>query len=62
MSGQNEKLALALLPKRTSADIDKYLSKDKIDTVYVFVLERRSGKLGGLLELNVRNCAEGVNP
>ena len=45
--------------KEHLADIDKYLSKDKIDTVYVFVLERRSGKLVGLIELNVRNYEEG---
>jgi len=45
--------------KKHLEDIGKYFSKDKIDIVDVFVLQRRSGKLGGLIELNVRNYAEG---
>jgi aminoglycoside 6'-N-acetyltransferase I len=40
-------------------EIEKYFSKDEIDIVEVFVLERTAGKLGGFLELNVRNYAEG---
>ncbi len=39
-------------------DIDKYFSKEEIDIVEVFVLERSSGKLAGFIELNVRNYAE----
>ena len=45
--------------KEHQEDIDKYFSKDEIDIVEVFVLERSSGKLGGFIELNVRNYAEG---
>ena len=41
------------------ADIDKYFSKAEIDIVEVFVLERSNGVLGGFIELNVRNYAEG---
>ena len=40
-------------------DIGKYFSKDEIDIVDVFVLERSNNKLGGFIELNVRNYAEG---
>ena len=40
-------------------DIDRYFSKDETDIVEVFVLARTTGKLGGFIELNVRNYAEG---
>lgn len=40
-------------------EIDRYFSKANIDIVEVFVLERSNGKLGGFIELNVRNYAEG---
>lgn len=40
-------------------DIDKYLAKNTRDIVEVFVLERNNGKLGGFIELNIRNYAEG---
>ncbi len=40
-------------------EIEKYFANFEIDIVEVFVLERSSGKLGGFIELNVRNYAEG---
>jgi aminoglycoside 6'-N-acetyltransferase I len=40
-------------------DIDKYVSNAVIDIVEVFVLERGNRALGGFIELNVRNYAEG---
>ena len=40
-------------------EIGKYFSKGALDIVEVFVLERSNGKLGGFIELNVRNYAEG---
>ncbi len=45
--------------KKHLKDINKYFSKDEMDIVDVFVLERNDGKLGGFIELNVRNYAEG---
>jgi aminoglycoside 6'-N-acetyltransferase I len=40
-------------------DIGNYFSTGEIDIVEVFVLERSNAKLGGFIELNVRNHAEG---
>lgn len=41
-------------------DIDNYFSKEgEIDIVDVFVLEKSKGKLGGFIEINIRNYAEG---
>lgn len=40
-------------------EIDRYYSKDSVGIVEVFVLDRESGELGGFIELNVRNYAEG---
>ena len=40
-------------------DIDKYFSNKKTDIVEVFVLERGGKDLGGFIEINVRNYAEG---
>jgi aminoglycoside 6'-N-acetyltransferase I len=40
-------------------EIGSFFSKGDVDLVEVFVLERNSGKLGGFIELNVRNYAEG---
>lgn len=39
--------------------IGRYFSKDRTDRVEVFVLEKSNGHLGGFLELNLRNYAEG---
>ncbi len=47
--------------KEHLAEIDRYFSKAEIDIVQIFVLERSSGKLGGFIELNVRNYAAGSN-
>ena len=41
------------------AEIDRYFSNNSTNIVNVMVLERNSGKLGGLIELNIRNYAEG---
>lgn len=40
--------------------IDKYFTQQEVDIVEVFVLERSNGKLGGFIELNIRNYAEGT--
>ncbi|AFY53205.1 sortase-like acyltransferase [Rivularia sp. PCC 7116] len=40
--------------------IDKYFSQQEVDIVEVFVVERTNGKLGGFIELNIRNYAEGT--
>ena len=40
-------------------EIDKYFSKGEIEIAEVFVLERGDGELGGFIELNLRNYAEG---
>ena len=40
--------------------IDKYFSQQEVDIVEVFVLERINGTLGGFIELNIRNYAEGT--
>lgn len=40
--------------------IDKYFSQQEVDILEVFVLERSNGKLGGFIELNIRNYAEGT--
>ena len=39
--------------------VEKFFSGEVTDVVEVFVLERDSAKLGGFIELNVRNYAEG---
>lgn len=60
------RLLLGLHPELREADhvpsIDAYLSGSSIDELIpsaVFVAERPSGRLGGLLELSVRNYSEG---
>lgn len=40
-------------------DITNYFLNKKIGVVEAFVLERNNGKLGGFIELNLRNYAEG---
>lgn len=40
-------------------EIERYFSKDKTNNEQVFVLDRSNNKLGGFLELGVRNYAEG---
>lgn len=40
-------------------EIDSYFSQSSKDIVEVFAIERTNEKLGGFLELNVRNYAEG---
>ena len=40
-------------------EIDRYFSGDSTNIVNVFVLERNNKKLGGFIELNIRNYAEG---
>ena len=40
-------------------EIDRYLSNERRGLVEVFVLEREGGDLGGFIELNLRNWAEG---
>lgn len=40
-------------------EIDRFIKHDEIDIVNVFILDRGNGKLGGFIELNVRNYAEG---
>ena len=39
--------------------IDRYFSNNEVDIIEVFVLERSTIKLGGFIEINVRNYAEG---
>jgi aminoglycoside 6'-N-acetyltransferase I len=41
------------------ADIEEYFSNRSLDIVKVFVLEVSPSKLGGFIELNIRNYAEG---
>jgi aminoglycoside 6'-N-acetyltransferase I len=60
------RLLLGLHPELREADhvpsIDAYLSGSSIEELIpstVFVAERKDGRLGGLLELSVRNYAEG---
>lgn len=40
-------------------EITNYFSGNKIGVVEAFVIERNNGKLGGFIELNLRNYAEG---
>ena len=40
-------------------EIDRYFSNNSTNIVNVFVLERNNGRLGGFIELNIRNYAEG---
>ena len=40
-------------------DIERFFAGTAIDIVEVFVLERNDGNLGGFIEINVRNFAEG---
>jgi aminoglycoside 6'-N-acetyltransferase I len=40
-------------------EIDQYFCHNSTNIVNVFVLERNNGKLGGFIELNIRNYAEG---
>jgi len=40
-------------------DISRYFSGESRDILAVFVLEREEGRLGGFIELNMRNYAEG---
>lgn len=57
-----DRMRNALWPSSTNEhleEIEKYLSKGEIDIVEVFVVEKSNFKLGGFLELNVRNYAEG---
>ena len=42
-------------------EITNYFSKKKTGIVEAFVLERNNKKLGGFIELNVRDYAEGSN-
>jgi aminoglycoside 6'-N-acetyltransferase I len=60
------RLLLGLHPETSAADhvpsIDAYLSNGSTDELMpsaVFVAERRDGRLGGLIEISVRNYAEG---
>jgi aminoglycoside 6'-N-acetyltransferase I len=60
------RLLLGLHPESAEEDhvpsVDAWLSGTSIDELIpsaVFVAERRDGRLGGLLELSVRNYAEG---
>ena len=49
--------------KEHTDEINKYFSNEETDMIEVFVLEKTPGKLGGFIELNVRNYAEGsVSP
>lgn len=41
------------------AEINRYFSNNSTNIVNVLVLERNSSKLGGFIELNIRNYAEG---
>jgi len=40
-------------------EIDRYFSREERGIVEVFVLDRGQGKLGGFIELNLRNWVEG---
>ena len=40
-------------------DIERYFSGNAVNIAEVFVLERSNGELGGFIELNLRNYAEG---
>ena len=42
-------------------EINKFFSNDSKDVVEALVLERTGNKLGGFIEINVRNYAEGSN-
>ena len=42
-------------------EIDLYFANNARNIVNVLVLERSNGKLGGFIELNIRNYAEGSN-
>ena len=41
------------------ADIQVFFTQDQIDIIEVYVLDRRDKNLGGFIELNLRNYAEG---
>lgn len=43
------------------AEIELYFADNSRNIVKVLVLERNNGKLGGFIELNIRNYAEGSN-
>jgi aminoglycoside 6'-N-acetyltransferase I len=47
-------------PSEHPEEIDRFFSNDHQHMVQAYVLERNSGKLGGFIELNVRNYAEGT--
>jgi len=40
-------------------EIERYLSNYEKNIVNIFVLEKNHGRLGGFIELNIRNYAEG---
>ena len=42
-------------------EIDLYFADNSQNIVNVLVLDRNNGKLGGFIELNIRNYAEGSN-
>jgi aminoglycoside 6'-N-acetyltransferase I len=46
-------------PEEHLEEIDRYFSNGERGLVEVFVLERGNGELGGFIELNLRNWAEG---
>ena len=41
------------------SDIEQYFLGNAVNITEMFVLERNNGKLGGFIELNIRNYAEG---
>ena len=41
------------------SEIARYFASVQIDVVEALVLERKTGKLGGFIEINIRNYAEG---
>lgn len=66
--GEWLRLLVGLHPELDEAEhvpsIDAYLSNGSIDELIpsaVFVAERRDGRLGGFLEISVRNYAEGCS-
>ena len=60
--GEWARLRQALWPDDLAAHlqmVDRWLAGDPTDVVAVFGLDRQNGQLGGFVELNIRNYAEG---
>lgn len=46
-------------PEEHLTEIEWYFANNSTNIVHVLVMERNNGKLGGFIEINIRNYAEG---